>query len=257
VILADAIDAVRPSVVQIRAAPPGSALDYNTLGTGFVVAGSRHIITAKHVVDAVPNGMQLNVGFAMPNVLRGPVKVMAGFGAMPATLVDVDAEHDLALLDVPAADGIALSSAGTQSHKPGPVGLDAREMREGVSLAVSGYPLAAPSLVTNAGALASGVTFVPDGARSGYHRRLLGDFTSNPGNSGGPVYRTSDAAVIGVLVAGQLTNVVGGVGMHAAGLSIIVGAEQVIEFMGRQGLTPTAPKRPEASKTPPGKKRRR
>jgi S1-C subfamily serine protease len=89
--------------------------------------------------------------------------------------------------------------------------LSDQAVRDGEGIAVSGYPLAEPALVTTSGAIASAFGsdiqeiqaaggpagfLVPDSADS-----YLADVAVNPGNSGGPVYRIADGSVLGVCVA--------------------------------------------------------
>jgi hypothetical protein len=70
--LPDAIDRIRPSIVQIGAVALGAAPGQATLGTGFVVTSAIHVITAKHVVDGINSVTQegLQVGFAAPTSTR-------------------------------------------------------------------------------------------------------------------------------------------------------------------------------------------
>lgn len=234
--LPDTIDRIRQSVVQIRRVTPGAAPSGDIIGTGFIVTDDHHVVTAKHVVDGLGPGQVLQVFFAGPDIDDPAMRIRAAFTGLGGVVVDVDATHDLALIAVPGAAMLAntrYGPHGAQVHHA-PVRLDQRKMREGVELAVSGYPLAQPSLVTNAGVLAT--TFSPDGAPGDYRDRYLGDFTANPGNSGGPVYTVSDASVVGVCVAGRLTNIVGGAGQHFAGLTVIVPVSEVRALIERNGL---------------------
>ena len=57
-ILSEAIDKVRPSVVQIQAA--------SRVGTGFFVTDSAHVATAYHVIDGAGENEVL-VGFSHEN----------------------------------------------------------------------------------------------------------------------------------------------------------------------------------------------
>jgi len=218
---------------------PGLPPQGATLGTGFVVTEARHVVTAKHVIDAIDfaGGQSVNVAFAGPDVDTPGLQMRANFAGTQGEVVDSVAEHDLALIEVPGASSLTFRvQAGERliESVPMPARLNRDRLREGVELAVSGYPLAQPSLVTNAGILAS--SFSPDGTLGDWKDRYLGDFTANPGNSGGPVYTVYDGAVIGVCVAGRLAPVVGGVGAHAAGLTVIVPIGEVLALMERNGL---------------------
>jgi S1-C subfamily serine protease len=215
--------------------PPGPAL-----GTGFVVTSRIHVVTAKHVVDGADSAAQqtLQVGFAAPNIDTPELKMRGGFVGVGARVLDVMPEHDLALLELRGAVDLVsnVMFVGQRVPPPVPVTVSSRGIRDGTSLAVSGYPLNEPSLVTNAGVLASSFSLVEEAGQ--FQERHLGDFTANPGNSGGPVYTTTDGRVVGVCVAGKLTPVVGGVGAHAAGLTVIVPVAEVVALLARNDLTP-------------------
>lgn len=80
--------------------------------------------------------------------------------------------------------------------------------RDGEDIAVSGYPVAEPVLITTTGTVASAwgfdLTQLPDLAGpvlADLDDLYLVDATINPGNSGGPVYRTRDGALIGVCLS--------------------------------------------------------
>lgn len=239
--LPDAIDRIRPSIVQIGATGTEVAL-----GTGFIVTSALHVVTAKHVVDSAAD-QRPHVNFGGPTIDTPEIKMRGSFLGAEAVVIDVMPDHDLALLEVPTAAKVIPGSlfAGQPMPTPVPVSLGTGGIQEGTSLAVSGYPLNAPSLVTNAGVLASSFSLIEqEGQLQEGH---LGDFTANPGNSGGPVYKTADARVIGVCVAGKLTPIVGGEGAHAAGLTVIVPVAAVVELLERNGLVATeVPSKPAA-----------
>jgi S1-C subfamily serine protease len=238
--LPDAIEVIRPSVVQISAMGPATSPQGDTLGTGFLVT-PQVVVTAKHVVDAVDeaSGQALHVAFAGPEVDTPELKIRAGFVGTGGRILAVMPEHDLALVEAPGAAaftaGVRWGPSGVVQPSPTPAQLSNANVREGTQIAVSGYPLNEPSLVTNSGILASSFSLVEDGG--GLQERHLGDFTANPGNSGGPVYTVADAAVVGVCVAGKLAPIIGGVGAHAAGLTVIVPVAEVVSLLERQGVS--------------------
>jgi S1-C subfamily serine protease len=245
-------------VVQIRARGPGLDPQGATLGTGFIASASGHVVTAKHVVDAVDfaAGQVLHVAFAGPEVDTPELKMRASFVGTDGTVIDTAAELDLALVEVPDANSLTFRvELGPRviEAAPRPIQASATNLREGTEVAVSGYPLNEPSLVTNAGILAT--SFSPVDVDGTFHDRYLGDFTANPGNSGGPVYAVANAMVVGVCVAGKLAPVVGGVGAHAAGLTVIVPIAEAIVLMERNGLA--APKPTTAPPRPSGRRRKK
>jgi S1-C subfamily serine protease len=85
-----------------------------------------------------------------------------------------------------------------------------REPRDGEAIAVSGYPLEHPALITTSGIVASAFSIdvaeredpacprmtIPDVADA-----YVADVAANPGNSGGPVYLEESGEVISVCVS--------------------------------------------------------
>jgi S1-C subfamily serine protease len=249
--LPDTIDRIRPSVVQIRTASG------RKLGTGFIATDANHVVTACHVINAAA-GEPIRVGFAGPDVDTPQVRTRATFMVVDGTLIGADAGHDLAVIAVPQVTGLTLQ-LGSQliTAPPRPARLKADKLRAGAQLAVSGYPLDEPSLVTNAGILAS--TYSPANPPASLQECYLGDFTANPGNSGGPVYAVNDATVIGVCVGARTTPVMnsrvpGAGGFYSAGLTVIVPAMDVLKLLAEHGLQPA---QPAPARKPAGAKRRR
>ncbi len=239
--LPDAIDRMRPSIVQIQ------SLTYpniQTLGTGFVVGAASHVVTAQHVVNAVNAGVgdEVLIGFAGPDVTTLAMQIRGSFTSIGCPIVDASADDDLALIQLPAQPfgGMQILVGETPQAPPRQVRFATARCRDGTDIAVSGYPLAEPALVTNAGVLASGFTLMTGSGPP--QERLLGDFTANPGNSGGPVYTTQDASVIGVLVAGRLVKVIEGPGSVSSGLTLIVPVAAVLKLLAKNGVAVVAQK---------------
>jgi hypothetical protein len=72
--LSDAIDLVRPAVVQVLLDEQPSGA--KPIGTGFIVTDGGHVLTARHVAEDAETainqrGARLLVGLAMPT-LSGP-----------------------------------------------------------------------------------------------------------------------------------------------------------------------------------------
>jgi S1-C subfamily serine protease len=201
--LKDAIEAVRPAVVQIRDG------NQHVLGTGFFIDEAGHVATARHVVENQPSVL---IGLAHPNTEN----MRANFSLTGATVIAEDKRHDLAILQMHAnpfkgeiTSGIVIGNQ--QIHLLyGTATLDATRPQDGEGIAISGYPLANPALVTTSGAIGSAWNYdsedvhVP-GAPPGFTMpdiadTYLADVQANPGNSGGPTYRLADAAIIGVCI---------------------------------------------------------
>ena len=225
--LPNMIDQIRPSIVQIRVDPanwsPGNK--GVVVGTGFWVHSDGLVLTARHVSQdaqsaiAASPGAHLRLGLAIPNLTGPPVTIRSSFELMDVELLEEDPRHDIALLRAPnnpfasgRPSGVHQSGQGWGVNSLyGLASLSDQPVRDGEGIAVSGYPLAEPALVTTSGGIASAFGtdtqqiqaprgpagfLVPDSADS-----YLADVAVNPGNSGGPVYRIADGKVLGVCVA--------------------------------------------------------
>lgn len=273
--LADAVDFVRPSIVQITAridpspAPAGqdgTPAIFARLGTGFIVNSGGYVITARHIVESPEEAptegtKHLFVRLASPIVdLPDGTKFRGAFGTTEAEIVDEDAQHDLALLKMrqnPFQGLMEKIAVGSRSvsylHRVATLG-SGRD-RDGEEIAVSGYPLENVVLITTSGHLATAQAFdteevpgapslrMPDTADS-----YLADIHINPGNSGGPVYAVDSGKVIGVCVAYDPAPVVFGDRGHESvkvnnrpidcnsGLAVVVPVRYVIDLLKKNKL---------------------
>jgi S1-C subfamily serine protease len=281
--LSETIERVRPSVVQLaytvfglppervaelgsQPGPPG--ILNKILGTGFFVTGDAHVITAKHVIDAgrklredIQDGEhQMSVGLAVPNIESAQITMVGNFVHLPFSVVEEDSIHDLALLKLiqnPFAGEVA-PVMSFPDHDIGPLHGIARlrpgRPKDGLALAISGYPLGQSVMITTGGCVASSWSLsrqeiaVP-GAPPVSDIYLV-DIEINPGNSGGPAYAQSDGTVIGVSVATHLTSVLSSTGdeepkpvvmnghhlLYSAGLGIVVPTRYVTEMLDKHAL---------------------
>ncbi len=195
--LPDAVDAVRPSILQVAVRSSMTQRRPARLGTGFLIDDG-FALTARHVTrEAQKYGpdAELLAGIAQPNLESDAVTISGNFQWRQCRLIGEDPHWDLSLVQVEMQGGrphvLFVQSGETLSALLGVAHLDPSRPRDGEAIAVSGYPLNVPSLVTTSGGVAC------SWATNGY----LADLSVNPGNSGGPAYRISDARVIGTCVA--------------------------------------------------------
>jgi S1-C subfamily serine protease len=192
----EVIARLKQSVVGIGTFDSTRAPRLRLLGSGFVVAGGKHVVTNFHVVPPLLRAES-----------RESLVVVIGRGeaarAVPAATLGLDEAHDLALLSV---DGPALTAA---------VIGDSDAVREGRSLLFTGYPIGAvfgPYPVTHRAMVSSVTPVVRPGANARQLRpqnlkRLADggfdvfqlDATAYPGNSGSPLYDPVSGEVLGVL----------------------------------------------------------
>ena len=274
-ILSEAIDRIRPTIVQVgfiavellgdlqrRVRAPFINIP---LGTGFLVNGDGYVITARHVMESGRRLTQqvearqkrTQVGLAHPNTenFRG------NFTVVDFDIVDEDAIHDLALLKLKqnpfkgeVRSGFAIGGREMQLLFDTAI-LNPRRPKEGAAVGISGYPLEQPVLVSNGGWIAASWSFdITEVPMPGMPQRFsrphvsdsfLADVEVNPGNSGGPVYLVEDATVIGVCVAskpspvrddqGDSVGIDGRKLYYSSGLTVVVPARYVIELLKKHG----------------------
>ena len=194
--LAQTIERVKPSVVGIGSFIRIRSPSIQFVGTGFVVADGRHVITNAHVVDKPLDAEKRE----MPVVL-----VSRGGEPQPreAELLAMDKDHDIALLRI-SGDPIPALKLG-----------DSASVHEGQMLAFTGFPLGMVLGFHPAThrAMVSAITPVARPALSARQlnaqmiRRIRDsaymvfqlDATAYPGNSGSALYDPNDGTVYGII----------------------------------------------------------
>lgn len=250
-----AIAKARLSVAQMVYVRPADGAEI-VIGTGFLVGQGRHLITANHVVEG-QDITHMRAGLAGVDYEDEDIEIRAAFIQIPVKLVAVDAENDIALLELqmpPDAVSVQLSVIDESGKVYGegsatrPMRISTERVVDGTEILVSGFPLHAPALVSTRGIVAS--TFAPD-ARSGGSTAYtyLCDVTAIHGNSGGPVHRISDGSVIGVCIAVKLSPD----GTHSVPLTVVTPAKHVVELMRSNGVNHVVPA---PAKIPPKARRR-
>jgi S1-C subfamily serine protease len=199
--LPDVVERVKQGVVGVgkiyppRQPLPKKASRMSFRGTGFVVGDGLTVVTNAHVI---PTDVDTDN--------RETLAVFSGRGgdsrAHPAVVVQMDRDHDLAVLKI-QPPALAALSLGRSSR-----------VREGESIALTGFPIGVVLglyPVTHTG-IVSAITPMArpaDDARTlspAQLRRMRNrfdafqlDVVAYPGNSGSPVYETDSGRVIGVL----------------------------------------------------------
>ena len=198
--LPDTIDKVRGSVVGIGTVfpskgPNGRGQLPTFRGTGFVVGNGRQVVTNFHVTQK-----------PLDNEKKELLAVFSGEGkasrVYPATLVQTDEAHDLALLKIvgPALPPLVVDNA--------------RIMREGEEIAFTGFPIGLVlglQPVTHRGIVSAVTPIVMPAmssatltaaqikrARQPFEVYQL-DATAYPGSSGSPVYDVETGRVVAVI----------------------------------------------------------
>jgi len=193
--LADTLLVVKPSIVGIGTHLPTRQPRSALTGTGFVVGDGTYVITNAHVVAGPLDTQRKERRVAFVGVGKNPRVV-------DFTVVRTSPEHDLALLRLQGARLPALALG------------DSSRVREGEYYAFTGFPIGAvlglypvthrgivssitPMAVPAFGAQQLNSTLIKR-LREPYDVFQL-DATAYPGNSGSPLYRMEDGAVVGVI----------------------------------------------------------
>lgn len=226
------IDRVKPSIVGVGTMQKTRRPPYRIVGTGFVVADGRYVITNAHVIPKQINTAKLEY----LAIFAGKDKQMS---IRQAVKVKVDEAHDLALLKFEGKP-LPVLSLGQSSR-----------VREGEEYAFTGYPLGiifGLYPVTHRGIISSIVPIALQANAASQLdpaqiRRLRKqykvfqlDATAYPGNSGSPVYDTETAEVIGVInkvfVKAGRENILA----KPSGISYAMPVEYARELLKRAGL---------------------
>lgn len=195
--LEDLIRSAKPSVVAVGTYNPTDSPRFGFRGTGFVVDNGELVITNAHVLpEEATKG-------AMTALAIHTARTAEDSQARPATLLGIDRAHDLALLRI---EGPALPAL--------PLG-DGARMREGMSIAIIGYPIGGVlgfTPVTHRGIVSSITGIVlPAPSSQALNAQAIArlrqgsfdiyqlDATAYPGNSGSPVFDVESGEVIAVI----------------------------------------------------------
>jgi serine protease Do len=196
--LADAIARVKSSVVVVGTFKPTNSPRFTMRGTGFVVSNGNLAVTNAHVL---PEGADFDADTRLVMLVR--TASSSELQMRQATVLEVDRQHDLALLRF---DGMPLPPLALR---------DSDSVREGRSVAFMGFPIGGAlgySPVTHRGII-SAVTAIAlptanaqqlnprtiSSLRSGSFDVFQLDATAYPGNSGGPMFDGDSGEVLGVI----------------------------------------------------------
>jgi len=208
---------------------------WHIMGTGFLVNEEGYVITNAHVINTAQEVLRnsdstnkplqvvfVGAGYQHP-IYNYKVRHGTRFSAAGIEVVDIDQINDIALLKTRRADRIGFPSHGPDNMNEedlirlrqaselmfSPCRLSDIEPDEGTMVAISGYPLQIPTMVSQVGIIASN-SFeekVNLGSNDNIYNVFIHNFvidaTLNPGNSGAPVYFQDGGEIIGVVRAYQ------------------------------------------------------
>src|ERR1017187_9151539 len=105
--LMDAIDHMRPAIVQITVVPDWSSgpRKPSVVGTGFWVHKNGLAMTAKHVAESARNlmanspGSRLMLGQSIPSITSPQITIRGSLNYIESRIVEEDQRHDIALIE--------------------------------------------------------------------------------------------------------------------------------------------------------------
>lgn len=232
--LAKVIAAVKPSVVAVGTFEKTRSPPVVFNGTGFAVGDGLTIATNAHVVlDAEANAAR---------VIGVIVTGASAYEFRPAVSVELDKQHDLALLRIAGKPLTPLVLA------------DSDAVAEGHALAFTGYPLGMALGLNPAThrALLAAVTpaFMPQLNASKLDPAIIGklvnkqfdifqlDGTAFPGNSGSPLYRSEDGSVVGIINMVWIRGARDSATTSPSGISYAIPSNFIRDFVKKQPAAP-------------------
>lgn len=232
------IAAVKPSVVAIANHQPLRQPQVNFIGTGFVVADGRHVITNAH---NIPDFLDPDKKESLVIVVPGAAPGSEEKNVRLATLVRQDKAHDVAILK--------LSDAPLPVLRLG----DSSSVKEGQEYLITGFPIGSVlgyHAVTHR-SMVSAITPVvqPVDNTNQLNPRLIKrmltgfnvfqlDAIAYPGNSGSPVYSPDTGEVVGVLNSVFVKDTKESVLEKPSGISYAIPVQHVQTLMREAGLIP-------------------
>lgn len=234
--LADTVPKVKGSVVVVGTYQRTRSPAFVFMGTGFAVGDGMLIATNAHVKLRQPLNTEQFETLVIALPRNGSTSELR-----EVTRLVVDDQHDLALLRIKS--GAPLS----------PLSLSSAEMREGQSIAFTGFPIGSvlglyPT--THSGVISAiapaGIPQARANRLDGQLIRQLSDGTFNiyqldaiayPGSSGSPLFDVDSGAVVGVVNAGLVRKVREAGLSDPTGITYAIPVEHLRRLLSEQGGT--------------------
>jgi S1-C subfamily serine protease len=232
--LVGTIERVKPSVVVVGQYLPTGSPRFTVGGAGFAVADGRFVITNAHVITEAR--LDTPTATLMLRVRVSPTELQS----REATLLDTDAEHDLALLRIEGKPLPPLVLGNSDA------------VHEGQAVAFTGFPIGAVlgfSAVTHRGTVSSITPIALPGPtarsldehtiarlRDGVFDIFQLDATAYPGNSGGPLFDPDTGQVLGVMNMVFVKSTKESMLSQPSGISYAIPAKFIVALLRRHDL---------------------
>jgi S1-C subfamily serine protease len=233
--------------------------DYCVIGTGVRINGDGDVLTAAHVArdTGVVAETLRNMGIDSEMMVAGPapnaeyVKARAQSlgGASRASIKAIDSEHDVAVLEAESGGGSGAIDDYAASRRTDfrEAKLDLERPSTGEAIFAFGFPEYSPGLIATTGSitLAVGSTNLVEAKKSG-DTELVPIYRAgleiSPGNSGAPLFRSSDGALRGIVTE---------IGDGREIIATIVPASEIAKVLSKHAIKWDAapPDQPKAAKS--------
>jgi S1-C subfamily serine protease len=217
-----------PGVVELVAVGPATgSMNRNCSATGFLINAQGYLLTAAHAVEEARRCLAASPAGKILARPSAPDSNLAP--AVSCDVVAVDETHDLAVLKTERPLPVAAGVGGRDF-----LFLSAQAAEAGTPVAVSGHPEFAWQPRTQTGRVVSRERLRLFKGNPNLSDALVLDIGLHKGNSGSPVVRLADGAVIGIVEREYA--------LHP-GWSVAVSARYAIELLTQAGIRwHTAPK---------------
>lgn len=282
--LNEVINNIRHCVVQINLFVLGTKTEQKqkipfhenrVAGSGFFINDKGYVITNAHVIREAEKYFRMveenenievkdkiaSVGIAIPDYFdeSAGISIQGSFSVTAFKVIEIDDVNDIAILKTDRNPFEGEMTSGIQlGEKTLPIKVSVCKLHnevpeEGTSVAISGYPLNSPTLITQQGIVSS--TLYPFEIRKSGNEwpiKIIYSFSVdvdiNPGNSGGPVYLANSGEVVGIASATWLSPIevrdaqgspsrIQGIQLfQKSGLSKVVPAREVIKLLDKNNI---------------------
>jgi S1-C subfamily serine protease len=215
-----------PGVVELVAVGPGArGMNRNCSATGFLINAQGYLLTAAHAVE---EARQCLAGSPEARILARPSTPNPRLAqAVSCDVIAVDETHDLAVLKTSRP-----LPAAAETGEPNFLFLSPQPAEAGTPVEVSGHPTFAWQPRTQTGRVVRRERLRLFENNPNPSDALVLDIELHKGNSGSPVVRLSDGAVIGIVERQDALD---------AGWSVAVSVRYAIELLTHAGIRWSTP----------------
>jgi S1-C subfamily serine protease len=217
-------------------------------GTALLINETGYVLTAGHVAkegistlkQLKSSGTEASLNIGIPQYSDLPsLSIKRSTSYLRVRVVDIDQEHDLALLKFETSPDpynpghIAQFRIFRSLNVPRmPIKFSMSTLRDGEDVIACGFPFQSIALVTTVGKIASSgneetTSFARESGISSKIDIYQTALEINPGNSGGPLFRSSDLSVAGIVIERHT---------QSGTLSMAVPAQYIRTFLDKNGV---------------------